>query len=85
MDPRPKMDSNTQPTVHGARWAGGVVLKGVSLGEGVPVTLNNPRRGLPRRGLSGNNASSTVKVEGGKIFATPTVAEGESFSVVAEY
>jgi len=79
------MGSNNQPSVHGARWDKGVVLKGVSNGEGVAVPVNNPRRGLPRRGISGTNASSTVKVEGGKVFATPTVPAGEEFTVVAEY
>ena len=83
--PKPRQGKDLQPQSHGAKWDGGVVLKGVSLGEGVRTQLSNPKRGLPKRGISGSGASSNVVVEGGKIFAMPEVPAGQEFNIVVEY
>lgn len=82
---KPRIGEDLQPLVHGATWGEGVVLKGISQGEGIPAQLGNPKRGLPLRGVSGHGASPALNVEGGKIYATPDVPEGQTFTVVAEY
>jgi hypothetical protein len=83
--PKFNLNPDLSPLAHGASVEGMTVVKGVSQGPGVPVQVNNPKRGLPKRGYSGFNASSVIKVEGGKIYATPNNSEGEDFAVLVEY
>jgi len=79
---RPSLDQDRMPE-HGAEWGGGVVLRAISRGVGVPVPVRNPRGPIPQRLLTGQAES---KSQNGSLFLTPSAAsEGQPFYVVAEY
>jgi hypothetical protein len=78
----PVPDAQNLPN-HGASADEGVALRAYSKGPGVPVEIQNPRNGPPRRVIGG---AGDFSWEGGKLFVTPTLAAaGDEFSMTVEY
>ena len=82
MNEKPRLDVARLPE-HGADWGGGVVLRGTSRGEGVPIPVTNPRGPVPRRVVSGQG---DMESRNGSLTITPSAAtQGEPFFIVAEF
>jgi len=78
----PVPDADNLPN-HGAAADEGVVLRAHSKGPGVPVEVENPRNGPPRRVLGG---AADFSWQGGKLYVTPSIAvKGDEFTMTVEY
>jgi hypothetical protein len=84
---RSKADVHGKPQHHGVAWnkPEQVVLKGVSRGPDEEVEVLNPRRAQPRRVLSSDGVSSSLKNEGGKLSVVSNLEAGEPFNLIVEY
>ena len=84
---RRQIDKHMQPKTHGTRWndTAGVVIKGISRGQGEAVELSNPRRAQPRRVLTSEGVTSDLKQESGKLSVTSDKEAGEPINLIVEY
>lgn len=82
MTEKPILDVDRLPE-HGAEWGGGVVLRGISRGPGVPIPVNSPRGPIPRRVMTGQGE---LQSRNGLLTITPSATEqGKPFFLVAEF